>query len=156
VTDEGWLYLAVILDLYSRRVIGWSIADNLRAEMAVAALEMAILQRRLQPTNGSLTHHSDRGVQYASKLYQGKLAAYQMKCSMSRKGNCWDNAVVESFFHTLKTEHLSFFKFETRTQARQTIFEWIEVFYNRQRRHSTLGYLSPVQFEDLKKEAQAA
>ena len=146
-THEGWLYLAVVLDLYSRRVIGWAMADHLKASLAIEALAMAIDQRRL-PDGGSVLHHSDRGVQYACDAYRTMLEAHDLGCSMSRTGNCYDNAVVESFFGTLKTELTHHEDYQTRQQARQSIFEYIEVFYNRQRKHSSLGYVAPAQYED--------
>jgi putative transposase len=145
-TAEGWLYLAVVLDLYSRRVIAWGMGSRLTQELATAALIMAVEHRR--PANGVL-HHTDRGSQYAATLYRELLAGHGLTASMSRRGNCWDNAVVESFFHTLKTELVYHRRYITREEARQDIFEWIEVFYNRTRRHSTLGYRSPVEFEAM-------
>jgi transposase InsO family protein len=145
-TSEGWLYLAVIIDLFSRRVVGWSMAEHLRTEVVLSALEAALGQR--QPAEAGLLFHSDRGSQYASGNYQAALQQAQITCSMSRRGNCWDNAVAESFFGTLKTELIHPRIFSTRTLARTVIAEWIEVFYNRQRLHSTLEYLSPVQFEE--------
>jgi len=149
-TDEGWLYLAVVLDLYSRAVIGWAMEPRLTADLATQALTMA-LQRR-KPAKG-LLHHSDRGVQYASGDYQRALAGAGIRCSMSRQGNCWDNAVVESFFGTLKKELIHDQRYPTREHAKQDVFEWIEVFYNRQRRHTTLGYRSPAEFEAIMKVA---
>lgn len=143
-TAEGWLYLAAVLDVCSRKVVGWAAADHLRAELVCEALENAVRQRR--PAKG-LLHHSDRGVQYACDDYQALLSRYQITPSMSRRGNCYDNAVMESFFGTLKTELVHPVRFATRAEARQTLFEYIEVFYNRQRRHSSLGYQSPHQFE---------
>jgi transposase InsO family protein len=143
-TAEGWLYLSVVLDLCSRRVVGWAMADHMRSELISDALEMALAHRR--PARG-LLHHSDRGVQYASDAYQGLLAEHGIECSMSRRGNCYDNAVMESFFGTLKTELVHHEHYTTRSQASGSIFEYIEVFYNRQRLHSTLGYLSPEAFE---------
>lgn len=143
-TTEGWLYLAVVLDLYSRRVIAWGMGSRLTQELATAALTMAVASRR--PT-GNLLHHTDRGSQYAATRYRELLVSHGLTASMSRRGNCWDNAVVESFFHTLKTEHVYHQRYRTRDEARQDIFEWIEVFYNRVRRHSTLGYCSPAEFE---------
>ena len=143
-TREGWLYLAVVLDLFSRQVVGWAMDQQMPQELTLAALDMAIRRRR--PLPGCL-HHSDRGSQYAAGDYQKQLAKYGMVCSMSRKGNCWDNAPMESFFHALKTEQVHHCDYQTRDEARRDIFEYIEVFYNRQRRHSTLGYLSPAQFE---------
>jgi transposase InsO family protein len=144
-TYEGWLYLATILDLFSRKVVGWSMADHLRTSLAEQALRMALNQRY---ADAPLLHHSDRGCQYTSDDYLGHLADAGITVSMSRTGNCYDNAVIESFFGTLKTECVTA-PFATRQQARTTIFEYIEGWYNRQRLHSTLGYLSPVQFEPL-------
>lgn len=143
-TAEGWLYLAVVLDLFSRRVVGWATADHLRSELACEALRMALSHRR--PT-GQLLHHSDRGVQYASVAYQSLLAGHGIEPSMSRAGNCYDNAVTESFFSTAKRELIHHESYATREQARQSLFEYIEVFYNRRRLHSTLGYRSPADFE---------
>jgi putative transposase len=143
-TGEGWLYLAVVIDLCSRKVVGWAADDHLRAELPCAALKMAIQQRR--PT-GPLLHHSDRGVQYACDEYQGILARHGIERSMSRRGNCYDNAVVESFFGTLKTELIHHHTYATRNQARLALFEYLEVFYNRKRRHSALDYRSPAEYE---------
>jgi transposase InsO family protein len=141
---EGWLYLAGVLDLYSRRIVGWSMAEHLRAELVQAALTMATAARR--PAAG-LIHHSDRGVQYCCAEYRKELAAWGMVASMSRVGDCYDNAPKESFWATLKKELMSERTFATRSEARAAVFEYIEVFYNRQRLHSSLGYLSPEQFE---------
>ena len=143
-TREGWLYVAVFLDVYSRKVVGWSMSERLDTKLVLDAFAMACQARK--PPKG-LIHHSDRGCQYASSLYRQHLEQAGLVCSMSRKGNCWDNAVAESFFHTLKAECTDRFDFETRNQARKEVFEYIEVFYNRQRRHSSLGYLSPWEFE---------
>ena len=143
-TDEGWLYLAGVIDLCSRRIVGWSMAEHMRTELVSDALSMALARR--SPGEG-LLHHSDRGVQYASEDYQHLLQSHGIACSMSGKGDCWDNAVMESFWATLKTELVNHERYETREQARASIFEYIEVFYNRQRLHSALGYLSPEQFE---------
>lgn len=143
-TDQGWLYLAVVMDLFSRRIVGWSMRDHLKSELVSEALQTAIRSRR---PAGGLLHHSDRGVQYACKDYRRLLAAHRIECSMSRSGNCYDNAVTESFFGTLKTELVHDARYATHEQARQSIFEYIEVFYNRRRRHSSLGYLSPEAFE---------
>ncbi len=143
-TMEGWLYLAVLLDLYSRAVVGWAMGARLTGDLTQQALQMA-LQRR-QPNPG-LLHHSDRGSQYATTAYQQQLRAAGMTASMSRRGNCWDNACVESFFGTLKRELIHHHQYQTREEARQEIFEYLEVFYNRQRRHSTLDYRSPAEFE---------
>lgn len=143
-TREGWLYLAAVEDLYSRKVVGWSMSTVLTRRLVTAALEMAI-QRRF-PGEG-LMHHSDRGSQYASDDYQRLLSKHGITCSMSRKGDCYDNAPMESFFATLKKELIHHEDYETREEARQSIFEYIEVFYNQVRRHSALGYKSPDEFE---------
>jgi putative transposase len=143
-TDEGWLYLAAILDACSRRVVGWSLADHLRTELALDALAMALTRRRPAP---GLVHHSDRGTQYLAHAYAAHLAERLVRQSVGCPGICWDNAVAESFFATLKTELLHRQTWTTRQQARTAIFEYIEGFFNRQRRHSTLGYLSPAEFE---------
>jgi transposase InsO family protein len=143
-TTEGWLYLAVVLDLYSRLVIGWAMGSRLTVELAEQALTMAVANRA--PRAG-LLHHSDRGSQYAATSYQHLLGEHGITTSMSRKGNCWDNACVESFFGTLKRELVYHQHYATRENATQDIFEYIEVFYNRKRRHSTLGYDSPAEFE---------
>lgn len=142
-TAEGWLYLAVILDLYSRRVVGWALRPSLHTDLATAALHMA-LGRRAAPRG--LIHHSDRGVQYASTTYQAVLAAHHVRPSMSRRGNCWDNAVVESFFSSLKQE-LATPQWPTRAAAARAVGTYIEAFYNPVRLHSTLGYQAPVAFE---------
>jgi transposase InsO family protein len=133
-----------VIDLYSRKIVGWATADHLRAELPGTALRMA-LQERKPPKE--LLHHSDRGVQYACDDYRQLLAKHDLIASMSRPGNCYDNAVMESFFGTLKTELTHHETFTTREEARQTLFEYIEVFYNRKRRHSTLGYKNPVEYE---------
>ena len=143
-TGEGWLYVAVLVDLYSRRVVGWAMGARVTMELTHAALTMALQQRQVQ---GSLLHHSDRGSQYAGGPYQQRLATQGIQCSMSRPGNCWDNAVVESFFASLKTELIYRRRFQTRQEAHSAIFTYIEGFYNRRRRHSTLGYRSPMEFE---------
>ncbi len=145
LTLQGWLYLAVVIDLYSRKVIGYSIQDNMKTSLIINALDMAQKNRNF-PKN--VLFHSDRGSQYASKLYRNKLSKYNMIQSMSRKGNCWDNAPSESFFHTLKVEEVYPKQiYATKTEARACIFDYINVFYNRQRIHSTLNYMSPVIFE---------
>jgi len=144
-TREGWLYLAVVLDLASRRVVGWGLRRRLDQELALGALRMALTRRR--PAGGGL-HHSDRGVQYACAAYQQLLQRAGFTPSMSRLGDCWDNAVVESFFATLTKELLIDTEFETRTAASRALFEFIEIWYNRQRRHSSLGYRTPVQYEE--------
>jgi putative transposase len=143
-TAEGWLYLAVVLDLYSRAVIGWAMGARLTVDLAQQALTMAIRHRT--PKAG-LLHHSDRGSQYAATSYQQLLTRHGIAVSMSRRGNCWDNACVESFFGTLKRELIYHRRYRTREEATQDIFEYIEVFYNRRRRHSTLGHCSPAEFE---------
>lgn len=143
-TDEGWLYLAVILDAYSRKVVGWSMANHLRAELVIDALDMAIKNR--QPTQ-NLIHHSDHGSQYTSLAFSTRLEQADLLGSMGSVGDALDNAVAESFFATLQTELLDRQSWRTRQQLRTAIFDFIEVFYNRQRRHSTLGYLSPLAFE---------
>jgi transposase InsO family protein len=143
-TAQGWLYLAVVLDLFSRRVVGWAMEPTLERGLVLSALQMALLFRRPGP---GLLHHSDRGSQYASHDYRRLLKEQKISCSMSRKGNCWDNAPMESFFATLKQERVYRRKYQSRQQARQDIFQYIEVWYNRKRRHSSLGYLSPEEFE---------
>jgi transposase InsO family protein len=143
-TAEGWLYLAAILDLFSRRVVGLAMSEHIDRALVLEALRNAVGRR---VPNAGLLHHSDRGSQYASGDYQDALDALGVVCSMSRKGNCWDNAVAESFFATLKTELVYTRRFATRAEAREAIFEFVEVFYNRRRRHSTLGYVSPMEFE---------
>ena len=143
-TGEGWLYVAGVLDLYSRKVVGWSMAEHMKTELVEDALKMAIARRN--PKAGVL-HHSDRGVQYACGDYQNLLKAHGCVCSMSRTGNCYDNAVMESFWSTLKRELVHHEKYATREEARLSIFEYIEIFYNRVRKHSSLGYVSPEAFE---------
>ena len=143
-TREGWLYLATVVDLASRRVVGWAMRETLEADLALAALRMALGTRRPAP---GLVHHSDRGVQYACAEYRTLLAAHGLVPSMSRKGNCWDNAVAESFFATLELELIVRSDWRTRDDARRAIFRYIEAWYNRERRHSTLGYVSPAQYE---------
>ena len=143
-TLEGWLYLAVTLDLFHRKVIGWSMGRWITRQLAIDALNMAINNGGLK---SGLIHHSDRGVQYASNEFQSLLKTNGILWSMSRKGDCWDNAVAESFFHTLKVELIHGKTYNTRQEAKTAIFEYIEGFYNRQRRHSYLGYLSPEDFE---------
>jgi len=150
-TKEGWLYLAAILDLHSRRVVGWQMAGSLETPLIAGALAMAVGQRRPQP---GLLHHSDRGSQYASGDYQAQLAKAHMICSMSGKGDCWDNAPVESFFSTMKRELVHRQSYQTRTEAQTSIFEYIEVFYNRQRLHSALGYRSPAEYERQHRQRQ--
>ncbi len=143
-TNEGWLYLAVTLDLFSRKVVGWSMSDRLTTQLALDSLNAALNSRQVE---AGLIHHSDRGREYAADDFRARLKSYGIRQSMSRRGDCWDNAVAESFFHTLKAELHQRQGFVTRREARQTVFEWIEVFYNRQRLHSTLGYQSPAMYE---------
>jgi putative transposase len=143
-TWEGWLFLAAIVDIFSRRVVGWAVADHLRTELPLEALGMALGMR--QPDEG-LVHHSDRGCQYASEAYRAELTARGIVCSMSRLGNCWDNAVAESFFATLKAELIYRRPWPTKSEARTAIHEYIGAFYNSNRRHSSLGYLSPMDYE---------
>jgi putative transposase len=152
-TREGWLYLVVILDLFSRRVVGWALHDRITRHLAVDALTMALRQRQPRP---GLVHHSDRGSQYASGDYQALLEAHGVVCSMSRRGNCWDNAVAESFFSTLKIELAHDVEWCTHGDARSDVAEYLEIFYNTQRRHSVLGYLSPVAYERRHEENLAA
>ena len=143
-TREGWLYLAATLDLFHRKVVGWAMDRWITRQLVIDAINMAIKSGDQKP---GLIHHSDRGVQYASHEFQALLKTHSIQCSMSRKGDCWDNAVAESFFHTLKVELIHGKTYNTRQKAKMAIFEYIEVFYNRQRRHSYLGYQSPVDFE---------
>jgi putative transposase len=143
-TMEGWLYLAGIMDLYSRRIVGWAMSDRIDTQLVSQALNMALHHR--QPSPG-LLHHSDRGVQYAADDFQAILTRCGIECSMSRKGNCWDNACQESFFGKLKAEHIRDRVYATREEARLDVFWYIEVFYNRMRRHAALGYVAPVEFE---------
>jgi len=143
-TLEGWLYLAAVLDLFTRKVVGWSMSERIDSRLAVDALEMAVSR---QLPDAGLIAHSDRGVQYASEHYQRTLTTHGIECSMSRRGDCWDNAPAESFFATLKKELVHHEVYETRTEARASLFEYIEVFYNRERLHSSLGYVSPTDFE---------
>ena len=148
-TREGWLYLAVVEDLFSRMVVGWSMDDSMTSRLVVDALEMA-LARRLSlkgPSPSGLVAHSDRGSQYASEHYRRRLAEERIACSMSRRGDCWDNAPMESFFASLKKELVHHEDYATREQARASIFEYIEAFYNRVRRHSALGYVAPAEYE---------
>lgn len=144
-TEEGWLYLAIVLDLFNREVIGWSLKPRMTVDLAADALTMAWFRRKPEP---GVMHHSDRGSQYASGIFQSKLTDFGMTCSMSRKGNCWDNAPTESWFNSFKNERYHGVRYETHADMKATIFEYIEVFYNRKRQHSTLGYKSPTQFFD--------
>jgi transposase InsO family protein len=153
-TDEGWLYLASLIDVHSRRVVGFALADHMRTELALAALELALGQRH--PTPGTLVHHTDRGSQYTARAYQAVLERHGITPSMSRRGDCYDNALAESFNATIKTELVAQTHWPTRREARTAVFEWITVFYNRQRLHSSLGYQSPAAFETAGREQQAA
>jgi putative transposase len=143
-TEVGWMYLAALMDLYSRRIVGWAMGAHQDETLVERALAMAVTHRK--PPQG-LLHHSDRGCQYTSQAYQAFLKDHGIRVSMSRKGNCWENAVMERFFGTLKRECTSRVRLATHEEARTALFEYIEVYYNRVRKHSTLGYLSPVQFE---------
>lgn len=143
-TNEGWLYLAIVLDLHSRKIVGWSMDSRMTTDLITKAFLQAVWSRK---PDAGLIFHSDRGSQYASKDFRKLLKNHKAISSMSRKGNCWDNAVAESFFHTLKCECVYRTKYKTRQEAKGSIFEYIEVFYNRVRRHSTLGYISPNEFE---------
>jgi transposase InsO family protein len=142
-TDEGWLYLAIVMDLFNREIVGWSLKPRMTADIATDALSMAWFRRRPAP---GLLHHSDRGSQYASHAFQAKLREYGMTCSMSRKGNCWDNAPTESWFNSLKNERVHGVRYASHAEMKAASFEYIEMFYNRKRLHSTLGYRSPMQF----------
>ncbi len=144
LTGEGWLYVAAIMDLFSRRVVGWAMCSSMDRSLVLAALDMAVKQRRPPP---GLLHHSDRGSQYASLDYRQALTEHGMHASMSNRACCYDNAAMESFWHTLKSELITKRRFQTRAEATQAIFEYIEVFYNRLRRHSSIGYVSPMEFE---------
>lgn len=146
-TREGWLYLAVVEDLFSRMIVGWSMDESMESRLVVDALEMAVARRLKGSSSSELIAHSDRGSQYASEHYQGVLSEEGITCSMSEVGQCWDNAPMESFFGRLKCEVASSEMFSTRDQARAELFEYLEVFYNRVRLHSSLGFLSPVEFE---------
>ena len=146
-TEEGWLFLAIFLDVFTRKIVGFSCDDNMETELILKALEMALGRQNVE--GGELIAHSDRGSQYASREFASRLQLAGIIASMSRKGNCYDNAHVESFFHSLKTELVYRKNFKTREEAKQAIFEWIETWYNRERRHSALGYLSPVDYEKL-------
>ncbi|EGV33433.1 Integrase catalytic region [Thiorhodococcus drewsii AZ1] len=143
-TNEGWLYLAVVIDLYARRVVGWALSERMQAPLVCDALRMALGRRRPPP---GLMHHSDRGSQYAGQAYQDLLREHGLTPSMSRKGNCWDNAPMERFFGSLKRERTDRRLFATRDEARACVIDYIEMFYNSQRRHSYLGYVSPAEFE---------
>lgn len=146
-TEEGWLFLAIFLDIFTRKVVGFSCEDNMETDLILKALEMALSRQTVE--DGQLVAHSDRGSQYASDAFSARLRLAGIIASMSRKGNCYDNAHVESFFHSLKTELVYRRNFKTREEAKLAIFEWIETWYNRQRRHSALDYMTPVEYERL-------
>jgi transposase InsO family protein len=145
-TEQGWLYLAAVMDLYSRRIIGWATSKHIDSDLVTSALRMAISQRKPQ---AGLLHHSDRGSQYASDNFQDLLADNGIVCSMSRKGDCWDNACMESFFGSFKTEWVRDKKYSSFEEAKKDVFKYVEIFYNRRRRHASLGYLSPAAYEEL-------
>jgi transposase InsO family protein len=153
-TAQGWLYLAVVIDLYSRKVVGWAMGRRLTSALVCDALQMALWRRR--PPKGQLIHHSDRGVQYASRAFRKLLKTHGIAGSMSRKGDCWDNAVVESFFGSLKSERIHWRNYQTREEARVDIVDYIAMFYNSRRLHSYLGYQSPDEFERNGQLANAA
>ena len=146
-TQQGWLYLAIVMDLYSRRIVGWSMDRWISRHLAIDALNMALGSRLPEE---QMIHHSDRGAQYTSDDFRNELDKHGIQCSMSGRGNCYDNAVVESFFGLLKRERVNRVRYRTRDEARADIFEYIECFYNRKRRHSYVGYISPVEFEEKK------
>jgi len=148
-TKQGWLYLAVVMDVYSRKIVGWSLSSSLSAELVTRALMMAIIHRNPEP---GIIFHSDRGSQYTSNAFRKLLKSYKIEQSMSSTGNCYDNAITESFFHTLKTELIFWSSYKTREEAKKSIFNYIEIFYNIYRLHSALDYLSPVEFETKRKE----
>lgn len=154
-TREGWLYLAVVMDLHTRAIVGWAMSERMTRDLVMDALRMAYFRRKPKP---GLLHHSDRGSQYCSHDYQALLTDYGMRVSMSRKGNCWDNAPMESFFNSLKNERVFHRNYTNRKDARQDIFDYIEVFYNRKRRHSSIGYKTPAQryAETMSNEKKAA
>lgn len=152
-TDEGWLYLATVKDIFNKEIVGWTVSNNMKTDLCMRALDNAV--RKHRPQEG-LIHHSDRGVQYCSNDYQNYLRKHKMICSMSRKGDCYDNACAETFFSAIKCEMLYHKKYKTREEARRDIFWYIEIFYNRKRRHQTLGYKTPVQFKQMHFEGLAA
>ena len=145
-TDQGWLYFAAVMDLYSRRIIGWSMSEQIDSKLVTDALRMAISQRKPQ---AGLVHHSDRGSQYASEDFQDLLVDNGIVCSMSRKGDCWDNACMESFFGSFKMEWIRDKKYVSFEEAKKDVFKYVEIFYNRRRRHASLGYVSPVKYEEV-------
>lgn len=151
--EEGWLYVAIVMDLFPMKVVGLSMGDRLQADLVTKTLKQALNRRAIKK---GLLHHSDKGCQYTSREFRELTERYGIKLSMSGKGNCYDNAVAESFFHTLETEHTNFFKYRSREEAKSSIFEYIEVFYNRKRLHSTNGYRSPEEFERVWKDQKNA
>lgn len=153
-TQEGWVYLAGVMDLFSRRVVGWAVSDSLETSLVLEALDRAIETRRPRP--GALTHHSDRGCQYASGDHRERLAQLGITCSMSRRGDCWDNACMERFMNSYKNEWVNHRQYANLEEMHHSTFEYIEIFYNRKRRHQTLGYLSPAAFEDKHRSTNAA
>lgn len=152
-TDEGWAYLAAVMDLFSRRIVGWSVSDSLETSLVLKALDQAIETRR---PDAGLVHHSDRGVQYASVDHRRRLAQHGIECSMSRRGNCWDNACMERFMNSYKNEWVRHRRYASVKEVHHSTFEYIEIFYNRRRRHQALGYLSPAAFEAKHRPEQAA
>jgi putative transposase len=152
-TDEGFVYLAAVMDLFSRRIVGWSLSDSLESTLVLDALENAI---RLRAPGAGLLHHSDRGVQYAGERHRNALAEHGIACSMSRRGNCWDNAPMERFMGSLKNEWVYHESYATIEEARTGVFRYIEMFYNRERKHQTLGYVSPCRYEELHSSTEAA
>jgi len=157
-TDDGWAYMAAVMDLFSRRIVGWAVGDSLQTSLVMEALNNAIETRRPLPEAGAgaLTHHSDRGCQYASSDYRARLAALGITCSMSRRGDCWDNACMERFMNSYKNEWVKHRRYANVEDVHHSTFEYIEIFYNRKRRHQTLGYLSPAAFEDQHRSTTAA
>jgi transposase InsO family protein len=152
-TDRGWAYLATVMDLHSRRIVGWAVGETLATTLVLSALDDALAKRR---PKGGLTHHSDRGCQYASAEHRRRLAEAGIECSMSRRGNCWDNACAERFFNAYKNEWANHHRYRNAEEVRRSAFAYIEIYYNRRRRHETLGYLSPVEFEERQRGATAA
>jgi putative transposase len=153
-TDEGWAYMAAVMDLFSRRIVGWAVGDSLDTSLVLEALDRAIETRRPQP--GALTHHSDRGCQYASGDHRARLAESGIECSMSRRGDCWDNACMERFMNSYKNEWVNHRRYANVEEAHHSTFEYIEMYYNRKRRHQTLGYLTPAEYEARHRTSNAA
>jgi putative transposase len=155
-TDDGWVYLAAVMDLFSRRIVGWAVSDSLETSLVLEALGRAIETRQPLPGAGALTHHSDRGCQYASSDHRARLAELGITCSMSRRGDCWDNACMERFMNSYKNEWVNHRQYANAEEVHHSTFEYIEIFYNRKRRHQTLGYLSPAAFETRYRSTNAA